>query len=147
MKQKVAIISAFVHDPDILILDEPSSGLDPLMQAKFVDLILEMKKMGKTVLMSSHIFEEIEKTSDTVVIIRDGKIVETKNIRDLRGEQPRKWTITTKKGVREEKVAQKDTDKFIRKLAAGKDEIADITVEIASLQDIFFDKYKMEETK
>jgi ABC-2 type transport system ATP-binding protein len=144
MKQKVAIVSAFLHDPDILILDEPSSGLDPLMQAKFVGLILEMKKMGKTVLMSSHIFEEIERTSDTVVIIRDGKIVVTKKVSELRGEQPRKWTITTKKGVREEKIAKKDIGKFIKKLAESKDEIEDINVEIASLQDIFFDKYKKE---
>jgi ABC-2 type transport system ATP-binding protein len=147
MKQKVAIISAFLHDPDILILDEPSSGLDPLMQKKFVGLILEMKKMGKTILMSSHIFEEIEKTSDTIVIIRGGKIAVTKKIGDLRTEQPRKWTITTAKGVREEKVAKKDTDKFLRKLAAGKDEIQDINVEIASLEDIFLDNYKTEEAK
>jgi ABC-2 type transport system ATP-binding protein len=147
MKQKLAIVSAFLHNPDILILDEPSSGLDPLMQAKFVDLILDMKKMGRTVLMSSHIFEEIAKTSDKVVIIRAGKIVETKKISELRSEQPRKWTITTKKGVREEKVARKDTDKFLKKLAAGKDEIEDINVEVTSLEDIFMTSFSSPDGK
>lgn len=142
MKQKVAIVSAFLHDPEILILDEPSSGLDPLMQEKFINLINDMKKMGKTILMSSHIFEEVEKTSDRIVIIRDGRIVESKNIAELREEQPRKFTVTTAKGVKEERVSKKDIHKFIQKLAGGKDEILDITVDIASLSDVFMDKYR-----
>ena len=58
MKQKVAIVCALMHDPAVLILDEPTSGLDPLMQNRFIDLILEEKQRGKTVLMSSHMFEE-----------------------------------------------------------------------------------------
>ncbi len=62
MKQKVGIVNTFMHDPEVVILDEPTSGLDPLMQNAFVDLILEEKKKGTTILMSSHIFEEIEKT-------------------------------------------------------------------------------------
>ena len=56
MKQKLGIVAAFMHDPDILILDEPTSGLDPLMQSRFIDLIAEEKKHGKTILMSSHMF-------------------------------------------------------------------------------------------
>ena len=55
MKQKVGIVAAFMHDPEVLILDEPTSGLDPLMQQVFIDLILEEKQRGKTILMSSHI--------------------------------------------------------------------------------------------
>lgn len=66
MKQKIAIVCAFMHNPDILILDEPTSGLDPLMQNKFVELIQKEKKEGKTILMSSHSFEEVEKTCDKV---------------------------------------------------------------------------------
>ena len=75
MKQKIGIISAFMSDAEVFILDEPTSGLDPLMQNRFVDLVLEEKKKGKTILMSSHIFEEIEKTCDRTAIIRNGKIV------------------------------------------------------------------------
>lgn len=75
MKQKIGIVCAFMQDPDILILDEPTSGLDPLMQNKFIDLIIQEKKRGKTILMSSHIFEEVERTCDRVAIIKEGKIV------------------------------------------------------------------------
>jgi ABC-2 type transport system ATP-binding protein len=75
MKQKTAIVCAFMHDPEMLILDEPTSGLDPLMQQIFKELIREEKSKGKTILMSSHLFEEVEGTCDRIAIIKDGKIV------------------------------------------------------------------------
>jgi len=75
MKQKTAIVCAFMHDPELLILDEPTSGLDPLMQQIFKELIREEKSKGKTILMSSHLFEEVEGTCDRIAIIKDGKIV------------------------------------------------------------------------
>jgi ABC-2 type transport system ATP-binding protein len=79
MKQKLAIITAFMNKPNTLILDEPTSGLDPLMQLEFDKLILEFKASGATILLSSHIFSEIEKVCDDVCIIKDGrKIFETK---------------------------------------------------------------------
>ena len=84
MKQKLAIIACFMHDPDILILDEPTSGLDPLMQNVFLDLIKEEKKRGKTVLLSSHIFEEVEKMCDRVGIIKDGYLINLEDITSLR---------------------------------------------------------------
>lgn len=84
MKQKLAIIACFMHDPDILILDEPTSGLDPLMQNVFLDLIKEEKKRGKTVLLSSHIFEEVEKICDRVGIIKDGYLINLEDITSLR---------------------------------------------------------------
>lgn len=82
-KQKLAIIAAFMHDPKVLVLDEPTSGLDPLMQKRFVELIKDEKKKGKTILMSSHIFEEVEKTCDDVIIIRDGRIVHASDVEGL----------------------------------------------------------------
>lgn len=87
MKQKIGIILAFMQDPDILILDEPTSGLDPLMQNKFVQLIKEAKKQGKTILMSSHMFEEVENTCDRVVIIKDGSIMAIEEMEDLRNRR------------------------------------------------------------
>ncbi|MBB6714320.1 ABC transporter ATP-binding protein [Clostridium gasigenes] len=77
MKQKIGIVCAFMHSPKILILDEPTSGLDPLMQSKFISLIASEKANGKTILMSSHIFEEVEKTCDRIAIIKKGRIIET----------------------------------------------------------------------
>ncbi|MEG2148319.1 MAG: ATP-binding cassette domain-containing protein [Clostridiales bacterium] len=79
MKQKISIVAAFMHDPKVLILDEPMSGLDPLMQNRFAELINQEKAREKTILMSSHIFENIEKTCDRIIMIKEGKIIETPN--------------------------------------------------------------------
>jgi ABC-2 type transport system ATP-binding protein len=75
MKQKVGIVCAFMHDPQVLILDEPTTGLDPLMQSVFVELIQEEKKKGTSILMSSHLFEEIDGTCDRIGMIKSGKII------------------------------------------------------------------------
>lgn len=93
MKQKIAIVVAFMSNPDILILDEPTSGLDPLMQNKFIDLIHQEKKKGKTILMSSHIFEEVEHTCDRVAIIKDGEIVAIEKMKDLRKSKRKIYQI------------------------------------------------------
>ncbi|WP_235601380.1 ABC transporter ATP-binding protein [Tissierella sp. P1] len=78
MKQKIGIVSAFMHDPSTLILDEPTSGLDPLMQNKFIELILNEKSKGKTILMSSHSFEEVERTCDRIGIIKKVDLSQSK---------------------------------------------------------------------
>ena len=93
MKQKVAIISTFMHDPDILLLDEPTSGLDPLMQNRFVELVEEEKNKGKTIFLSSHIFEEVEKTCDRVGILRGGKLIRDITIDELRSSQMTTYQI------------------------------------------------------
>lgn len=74
-KRKLAVVTAFMHDPAILILDEPTSGLDPIMQEIFIEYILGEKKRGKTIFLSSHIFHEVDASCDRIAIIRDGKIV------------------------------------------------------------------------
>ena len=94
MKQKLGIVAAFMHDPDILILDEPTSGLDPLMQSRFIDLIADEKKHGKTILMSSHMFEEVERTCDRVGIIRQGRMVAVDDAAALRERHTRNYTVT-----------------------------------------------------
>ncbi len=94
MKQKLGIVAAFMHDPDILILDEPTSGLDPLMQSRFVELVAEEKKRGKTVLMSSHMFEEVERTCDRIGIIRKGRMVAIDSAGALHERHTRSYTVT-----------------------------------------------------
>ncbi len=94
MKQKLGIVAAFMHDPDILILDEPTSGLDPLMQSRFIDLIADEKKHGKTILMSSHMFEEVERTCDRIGIIRQGRMVAVDDAAALRERHTRNYTVT-----------------------------------------------------
>lgn len=75
MKQKTAITAAFMADPEILILDEPSTGLDPLMRVSFLELLNQEKKKGKTIFISSHLFDELEEVCDRVAFIDSGKIV------------------------------------------------------------------------
>lgn len=94
MKQKVGLVTAFMHNPKTLILDEPTAGLDPLMQNKFVELIKKEKSEGKTILMSSHSFEEIEKTCDRVGIIKSGKIVAVSTVSDLTKTKRKTFDIT-----------------------------------------------------
>ena len=94
MKQKIGIVCAFMHDPDVIILDEPSSGLDPLMQNIFIDLILEEKNKGKTIFMSSHIFEEVERTCDRTAIIKDGKIISIEDMNTLKNKKSKSYIIT-----------------------------------------------------
>ena len=83
-RQKVALVAAFASEADLFILDEPTSGLDPLMEQVFQECVLEQKKNGKGVLLSSHILSEIERLCDRVGIIREGKIVETGTLSRLR---------------------------------------------------------------
>ena len=83
-RQKVALVSAFLSDADLLILDEPTSGLDPLMEQVFQSCILDAKKQGKTIFLSSHILAEVEALCDRVGIIRQGKLVEEGTLDELR---------------------------------------------------------------
>jgi ABC-2 type transport system ATP-binding protein len=83
-RQKVALVAALASDAELLLLDEPTSGLDPLMEAAFTESIREVKAAGRSVLLSSHIFAEVESLADRVTIIRDGVTVEAGTIAQLR---------------------------------------------------------------
>jgi ABC-2 type transport system ATP-binding protein len=83
-RQKVALIAALASDVELLIFDEPTAGLDPLMEAVFRECVIEERKRGRTVLLSSHILAEVEALCDRVTIIRKGRTVETGSLADLR---------------------------------------------------------------
>lgn len=93
-KRKLAVVTAFLDDPDILLLDEPTSGLDPVMQEVFIDFIRGEKKQGKTILLSSHIFSEVEAVCDRIAIIKDGKLVSTVNADDVKHGLKNIFTLT-----------------------------------------------------
>jgi len=160
MKQKLAIVAAFMHDPEVLILDEPTSGLDPLMQTKFIELILNEKKLGKTILMSSHSFEEIERTCDRVLIIKQGELVALEDIKKLK-EQKRKaffvsvnslddveiiqsagFEVIQKTPLDLEVIMKGDINRFVKTIAKCK--IKSLDVLSQSLEDIFMNYYKEE---
>ncbi|OXM16360.1 ABC transporter ATP-binding protein [Paenibacillus herberti] len=93
MKQKTAIVAAFMADPDILILDEPTTGLDPLMRAQFVDILNEQKNKGTTIFMSSHMFEEVEHTCDKVALIKGGKLIAVKRTSEVKHNENKEYKI------------------------------------------------------
>ena len=95
-KRKLAIVAAFMNDPEVLILDEPTSGLDPVMQNEFISFVKEEKERGKTILLSSHIFSEVEATCDRIAIIKEGKIVSQFNTLDLKHNQNKVYQISLK---------------------------------------------------
>ena len=82
-----------MNDPDVLILDEPTSGLDPVMQQNFIDFILDEKKRGKTILLSSHIFSEVDATCDRIAIIKEGVIVSTFESSDIKRNQNKVYQV------------------------------------------------------
>lgn len=93
VKRKLAIVTAFLSDPDILILDEPTSGLDLSMQQTFIEFIKEEKRRGKTILLSSHIFGEVDATCDRIAIIKDGKIVSDFIADDLKHKSDKTYLV------------------------------------------------------
>ena len=95
-KRKLAIVAAFMDDPAVLVLDEPTSGLDPVMQQVFINLVKEEKKRGKTVLLSSHIFSEVEATCDRISIIKDGRIVSTFETNAIKHNENKNYEVVFK---------------------------------------------------
>jgi ABC-2 type transport system ATP-binding protein len=88
-RQKVGLLLAFMHRPEVLILDEPTSGLDPLAQAEFEGLLRETVAEGRSVLLSSHSLDEVQRVADRVAIIREGRLVVVDTVEHLRASAPR----------------------------------------------------------
>ncbi|MFB7760777.1 ABC transporter ATP-binding protein [Streptomyces sp. JH002] len=158
MKQKLAIIATFMTDPEVVILDEPASGLDPLMQDELIALLVEAKRAGTTILLSSHIFEEVEAVADRISIIRDGRIVSTQTMESVRTalRTALKVTFTEKvsaasfAGFAVEQAGPRtlvfqprgDTGEIVRALAPHP--VADVETERQSFRDYFREAYRGE---
>jgi ABC-2 type transport system ATP-binding protein len=93
-RQKVGIVQAFMNDPELLILDEPTTGLDPLMQRVFLALVREARDAGRTVFLSSHILTEVEAVADVVSILRQGRLVVVDSVEDLKARALRRIDLT-----------------------------------------------------
>ena len=87
MRQKVSLVISIVHDPDIIIFDEPTNGLDVITAKTVTDFLIELKNQGKTIILSTHIFSLVEKLCDRVGIILDGKMVLTDTLKNICGEK------------------------------------------------------------
>ena len=93
MKQKTALVAALMNDAPIIILDEPTTGLDPLMRVTFLDIIKREHEKGKTICMSSHLFEELETTCDRVALIDSGKIVDVADMNEIHNRTIKNFKI------------------------------------------------------
>src|SRR5215471_316244 len=105
MRQKIGIVLAFMCDPEVLILDEPSSGLDPLLQRVFNELLLEEQARGKTIFMSSHIMSDVEKVCQRVAVIRSGELVTVEEVEKLREKAGQRVTVEFGDAVTEVELA------------------------------------------
>lgn len=141
MKQKTAIVAALMGDKEILILDEPTTGLDPLMREVFLDLIREEKRRGKTIFMSSHIFEEMEDVCDRVSMIRDGSLMGTLDLAEMRRNPERVFDITYADGRSEiVTVPKQEIQTFLEGLR--NEAVEAVHEKRKTLQDEFMNMYK-----
>jgi beta-exotoxin I transport system ATP-binding protein len=156
MRQKVIIIQAFMNDPDLVILDEPTKGLDPLVQQIFMDVIREEAASGKTIFMSSHVLSDVEKVCNRVAIIKEGRIVAEEDMASLKrkagkvvevkfkGEKPENFTVS---GIGHlarldgyyKMTAAGDARQLLRDLASY--DIEDVNIHAMTLDDIFLQYY------
>lgn len=95
-KKKVGIVQGLIHEPKLIILDEPTGGLDPLMQQKFFELLRDENKKGATILFSSHILSEVQKMCDRVAIIKDGRIIKLQEMSTLKDNNHKRFKVETK---------------------------------------------------
>jgi len=160
MKQKIAIVQALMHRPRLLILDEPTEGLDPLIQHTFFQLLTEARRDGATVFMSSHVLSEVERSCDRVALIRSGRLLVTEEIQALKARATRTVEVSLAESVPAEAfslpgvTAQPhgegrwtftvtgEIDPLIKRLAAYT--VADLQVTRASLEAIFMHYYEQE---
>jgi ABC-2 type transport system ATP-binding protein len=161
MRQITGIVQAFMHNPQLLILDEPTSGLDPMMQEEFFNLILEEKREGRTVFLSSHVLSEVEKICGRVGIIKNGNLIHVeeigryrtmlgKNIRIEPEGPPDKVLKAVNNIIKPEKAVLRngmiesyykgEIQKLINGLSLLK--IRDFTCEIPHIEDVFFRYYE-----
>jgi len=90
MKRKLGLVQAFQADPRLLILDEPTEGLDPLMQESFYELVAQVRRRGRTVFMSSHVLSEVERVCDRIALLRKGELVLLSTVEEVRRLAPRR---------------------------------------------------------
>ncbi|OLZ62757.1 hypothetical protein AVW11_22280 [Streptomyces amritsarensis] len=159
MKQKLGLVQALQHDPRLVVLDEPTEGLDPLVQETFFALLGEAAAGGRTVLLSSHILPEVQRTCGRVAIVRDGRLVTVESVAGLREARARRIRLTFDDGqgrrplgAAERWAPQWQDDRVdllvppsevvgaLRGLLALR--VADVTVEEAGLDEAFLDLYR-----
>lgn len=160
MRQKIGVVQALQHDPELAILDEPTEGLDPLMQHAFYGILDDLRREGRTVFFSSHVLSEVERLCDRVAIIRAGRLMALHEVHELLARRRRRVTVRWR-GVTPDLSAlpgledvQADGNRVIGMLsgevagfvrAIASPNLEDLTIEPASLEEAFLEYYASEE--
>lgn len=142
-RKKVSIIQALLKNSEIIVMDEPTSGLDPLMQTKFFDLVLKEKEKGTTVFLSSHNLSEIEKYCDKVIIIKDGKIVDYLDMRNVKVKHAQMVSYTTASGETKSFEFSGEINELVAELA--KLDLESLEIKTNTVEDEFIKYYKEED--
>jgi ABC-2 type transport system ATP-binding protein len=160
MRQKIGIIQALQHDPDLAILDEPTEGLDPLMQRAFYGILEDLRRAGRTIFFSSHVLSEVERVCDRVAIVRRGRLVALQEVGSLLARRKRHVEMrlagpapaldavpgVSAVAIRDGLLTcalEGDVGPFIRAVAGAA--IVDLTIEPARLEEAFLEFYEVEE--
>ena len=138
MRQMMGITIAFQHAPELLILDEPSTGLDPIVRDAFLGLVRDRAAEGRTILFSSHVLAEVEECADRVALIRDGRLRLVETVASLRARFPRRLRLHYRDGRREERTQKGSVAELLAGIDA--DALIDLEVRPADLADIFRDE-------
>ena len=164
-RQKVGLIQAFMSRPNVLIMDEPSTGLDPLIQREFQKMVREVAAEGRTVFLSSHTLSEVQRVADRVGIIRHGRLVEVQSVHDLRSRAIRRVELVFDgeidpavfervPGVRDARANERSVVlsfdgrmDVLLKTATEHYHLVDISSEEADLEEIFLTYYQDEEAR
>lgn len=157
MRQKIGIVQALQHDPELVILDEPSEGLDPFMQQALYAILEDLRSEGRTVFFSSHVLSEVERVCNRVAIVRAGRLMTVQDLASLRAHRRRRATVRLRNEVLPDLTAVPGVESvetegrrmvvslsgsvqpFIRALALT--ELDDLTIEPARLEEAFFEYY------
>ena len=153
-RKKVAIVCALQHRPELLVLDEPTGGLDPLMQKEFFDILRERNKEGATILLSSHVLSEIQRNCSRAAIIRDGRIIACDNVDVLSKTSAKRVTVhgavdlKQLSGIRDRRdsgdsvsfLYSGDMNSLLRALSSG--QVNDLTVSEPDLEEVFLHYYE-----
>ena len=155
-RKKVAIVCALQSDPALLILDEPTGGLDPLMQREFFDILRERNRKGVTVFLSSHVLSEVQRNCTRAAVIREGKIIACDSVDALAKTNAKRISVRGRvdleglDGIRDRKAVENgvsflysgDMNRLIQRLSEG--EISDLSVSEPDLEEIFLHYYGKE---
>jgi ABC-2 type transport system ATP-binding protein len=122
MKQRLCLARCLIHDPDVLILDEPASGLDPRARIEMREILKELKKMGKTILISSHILPELAEMCDEIGVIDNGRLVAHGSVSDIQFQlQAEKLIVVKVRGLVESAVAFFEEDPLVSKIEVNEE--------------------------